>query len=299
MTAANRSANAISTALSFLCLWLSCSFSHAQPDSAAVDRKKLHTFIIASGVGYTAGLVALNHIWYKNTERQSFRFFNDNAQWKQMDKGGHFFSSFYLSDIPARFLKRYNVAEKKAHLIGALSGFLVMLPIEVFDGHSDGYGASLGDLVANAAGPAFFLGQQLAWKEIRIHPKFSFQRSGYAALRPDLLGENLLGEIVKDYNGQTYWLSFDVDKFMVFPRWLNIAAGYGAEEMVHGRDRENRDLGFRPYRQFYLAIDFDLSAIRTRSKLIKTMLYVVNMVRLPAPAFEISRRGSKFHPFFF
>jgi uncharacterized protein YfiM (DUF2279 family) len=273
--------------------------AQAQTDSLTVNRKKLSTFIIVSAAGYTAGIATLNHVWYKDTERQSFRFFNDNAEWKQLDKAGHFLASFYLSDIPARTLRRYGVSGKKADMIGALSGFLLTIPIEIMDGFSDGYGASWGDVAADAVGPAFYLGQKLMWKEIRIHPKFGFHRTGYAPMRPNLLGDNLLSEIVKDYNGQTYWLSVDVDKFVSFPRWLNIAVGYGAHDMVFARDYQNQAQGFNPYRQYYLAVDVDLSGIRSRSRVVQTLVYMVNMIRLPAPALEFSSMGSKFHPFYF
>ena len=286
-------------------LFVSFIFSHgvfqtrAQTDSTGVDRKKLNTYIIATGATYTAGLVTLNHVWYKDTERQSFRFFNDNAEWKQVDKAGHFFASFYLSDLPSRALSSCSVKPGKADLMGALTGFLLTLPIEIFDGFSDGYGASAGDLLADAAGPAFFLGQKLAWREIRIYPKFSFQRTGYAALRPELLGDNLLSEVVKDYNGQTHWLSFDMDKFTRFPKWLNLAVGYGAHDMVYARDGQNQLQGYAPYRQYYLSVDVDLTAIRSRSQWVKALLYLANTVKFPAPTLEFSRGRAKFHPFYF
>ena len=291
-----------SCALLYLLIPLySLTFLHAnaQKDSSSVDRKKLKTLIISSAVGYTAGLATLNHLWYKNTERQSFRFFNDNAEWKQVDKAGHFFNSFLLSDISSRALQSANVKSTKSDIVGALSGFLLTVPIEIFDGFSDGYGASVGDVVADAAGPVFFLGQKFAWGQVRIHPKLSFQRTGYPRLRPELLGDNLLSEIVKDYNGQTYWLSFDIDKFTPFPRWLNLAVGYGVHDMIYARDAQNHQHGFNPYRQYYVALDIDLTGIQTRSKWVKALLYMVNTVRLPAPAIELSRRQTKFHPFYF
>jgi uncharacterized protein YfiM (DUF2279 family) len=283
--------------LSFCMLF--CNSARAQPDSSMVNRKKLKTFIMATAAGYGAGIVTLNHIWYKNTERQSFRFFNDNAEWKQVDKVGHFYASFYLSNIAAKALAQCDVTNQKANMAGALTGFLLTVPIEIMDGFSDGYGASMGDVLADAAGPAFFLGQQLMWNEIRIFPKFSFHGTSYPPMRPELLGDNLLSEIVKDYNGQTYWLSFDVDKFTSFPMWLNLAFGYGAQHMLYARNSQNEAIGYYPLRQYYLAVDFDLSAIKTRSKILKTLIYVVNAIRLPAPALELSKKGSKFHPFYF
>ena len=281
-------------------LFFSLTFlSRAQGDSTRVDRRKLNTYIVATGAAYTAGLATLNHVWYKDTERQSFRFFNDNAEWKQVDKAGHFFASFYLSDLPSRALRSCNVGPWKADLIGALSGFLLTLPIEVFDGFSRGYGASAGDLLADAAGPAFFLGQKLAWREIRIHPKFSFQRTGYPPLRPELLGDNLLSEVVKDYNGQTHWLSIDMDKFTPFPKWLNVAVGYGAHDMIYARDEQNQWQGYEPYRQYYLSVDFDLTAISSRSPWVRALLYLANTVKLPAPALEFSQGKAIFRPFYF
>jgi uncharacterized protein YfiM (DUF2279 family) len=289
----------LSAPIFFFVLMLVPLLGLAQADSSSVNRKKLKTLVIATGSGYAAGMVVLNHVWYQDTQRQSFRFFNDNGEWKQMDKGGHFFASFHLSDIPSRALRSCNVPGRKADVIGALSGFLLTVPIEIFDGFSDDYGASAGDLLADAAGPALFLGQKMLWDEIRIHPKFSFHRTGYAPMRPELLGDNLLSEVVKDYNGQTQWLSADMDKFMPFPKWLNFAVGFGAQEMIYARDHENAAVGLDPYRQYYVGIDLDLSAIKTRSKWVKTLLYVANMVRLPAPAIEFSGKGSKFHAFYF
>ena len=94
--------------------------ARAQTDS--VDHKKIRRFAITSAAAYTAGILTLNHVWYKDTEKQSFRFFNDNAEWKQMDKAGHFFASFQLSRLPAQMLQKYGVPARKADLIGALSG---------------------------------------------------------------------------------------------------------------------------------------------------------------------------------
>lgn len=268
-------------------------------DSTEMNRKKLNRVIVVSGVGYTAGLLTLNHVWYKNSERQSFRFFNDNAEWKQVDKAGHFFAAYWLSSASSTLLNGTGIPSKKADVVGAAAGFLLTVPIEILDGYSQGYGASVGDIVADAAGPAFFLGQKFLWKEIRVTPKFSFHRTGYAPQRPELLGDDMLSQIVKDYNGQTYWLSVDMDKFIKFPRWLNLAVGYGAHDMVFGRDHENKAYGFDPHRQYYFAVDFDLTCIKTRSSFVKTLLFVLNSVRLPAPAVELSRRGSRFHPIYF
>ena len=119
-------------------------------------------------------------------------------------------------------------------------------------------------------------------------------------MRPNMLGDNLLSEVFKDYNGQTYWMSFDMDKFIKFPKWLNLAVGYGAEGMVYARDEQNTEAGIgAPYRQYYLSIDFDLRAIRTRSKFLKGVIEVVSLIKLPAPALQFSEKGVKGYAFYF
>lgn len=265
-----------------------------------VNKKRLNSLIIGSTVAYGVTLAGLNELWYEDSPRQSFHFFNDNAEWKQVDKIGHFYSAYYLSYGASRALQWCNVKPKKSDLIGSLVGFGVMLPIEIMDGFSESYGASPGDLIANAACSAFYLGQALLWKEQRIIPRFSFHRTEYASMRPSVLGDGMPGEMFKDYNGQTYWLSVDMDKFIRFPKWLNFAVGYGAEGMVYARDEQNVEAGYPPaYRQYYLSIDLDLRAIKSRSKAINTLIFFASMIKIPAPTIEFSSKGTKVYAFYF
>lgn len=275
-------------------------FGQSTDSSQTVNKKRLRTFVGISGAVYGVTLIGLNELWYSDSERQAFHFFNDNAEWKQVDKLGHFYSAFYLSYGTSSALSWCGLKQRKADLWGSLTGFLIMVPIEVFDGYSDAYGASSGDLLANAAGSGFFLGQKLLWKEIRIQPKFSYHKTDYPTFRPDdALGDTFASELLKDYNGQTYWLSFDMDKFLRFPKWLNLTIGYGADEMVYAREGSNAAAGYDAYRQYYIGLDFDLTGIKTRSKFLKTFFAVASMIKLPAPTVEFSSEGAKFHPFYF
>jgi uncharacterized protein YfiM (DUF2279 family) len=272
---------------------------HAQDSLGRANPKRLKAVIIGSGVAYTGSMIALSSVWYSQYDKQSFHFFNDAHEWKQMDKMGHLYSAFQLSSISSRTLQWTGVSKKKSDLAGTLTSFAIMSSIEVLDGFSSGYGASASDLAANAAGAGFYLGQQLIWNEIRIYPKFSFHRTSFAQQRPEALGSGLLEEIIKDYNGQTHWLSADMNKFLKFPKWLNLAVGYGAQNMLYANDASNINQNLMPYRQYFIGIDFDLTAIKSRSKLVNTLIYVANMVRLPAPALEISNGKVKGHLFYF
>ncbi|MEJ7646648.1 MAG: DUF2279 domain-containing protein [Chryseolinea sp.] len=275
--------------------------AHAQAiDSTKIYQRRLTAVSVGAAVAYGITLASLDHLWYDDKPKQSFRFFNDNSEWNQVDKLGHLYSAFYLSYTAASALRWCNLKPSKADLIGSLAGFVVMVPIELLDGFSMDYGASGGDLLANAAGSALYLGQKLWWNEVRIYPKFSFHQTHYAPKRPDILGESLPAEIFKDYNGQTYWACFDMDKFIRFPRWLNLAVGYGAEGMIYARDHQNADAGYpQSYRQYFLSIDFDLRAIKTRSKFVKGLIFVASMIKLPAPTVEFTKKGAKLHALYF
>jgi uncharacterized protein YfiM (DUF2279 family) len=207
----------------FMLLMLCGEIAFAQPDSLQhLYKKRQRTVIIGSSVAYSASMVVLTAAWYSQSDRQSFRFFNDAHEWKQMDKLGHTFSAFQVSAISSATWQWSGVSKQKSDRIGSLISFGIMSSIEVLDGFSAGYGASVSDVVANAAGTGLYWGQQALWNETRIYPKYSFHRTPYAPMRPALLGNGLAEELLKDYNGQTQWLSVDMDKFMSFPKWLNI-----------------------------------------------------------------------------
>jgi hypothetical protein len=69
--------------------------------------------------------------------------------------------------------------------------------------------------------------------------------------------------------------------------------------MVYADEGQNSAMGYAAYRQFYVAIDLDLTGIPTKSKFLRGVLRVASMIRLPAPALEFSQGKVGFHPFYF
>ena len=251
-------------------------------------------------------LVGLNQIWYADYPRSNFHFINDNSEWLQMDKVGHLFSSYHLGSYGANALKWAGSSRKSQLIYGAGLGLAFLTTVEVFDGYSENWGASLGDVVANVSGTALYVSQELLWNEQRIIPKFSFHTTQYADQRPEVLGSSFQEQILKDYNGQTYWLSVNIHSFAKttkIPKWLNVALGYGGEGMVTGNEiSESPFLGPEPerFRQFYLSLDVDLTKIETQSHFLKTILTIFNSIKIPAPTFEIKGSGgSKLHFIYF
>lgn len=267
-------------------------------DSLSNEQRNLRNIQLYGGIGYGVTLVALSQTWYADKGFESFKFFNDNAEWKQMDKVGHIYSTYHLSRIGNALLQKTDLTRSKALWWSSATATAILLPIEILDGFSPDFGFSYGDMIANAVGSGFFLGQELLWKEQRIKLKFSFHQTSLAPQRPGLLGENIFEQILKDYNGQTYWLSADLHAFLGkknFPKWLNLAIGYGAQDMIFARDNQNEAAGFSPFRQLYLGIDFDLSHIKTNKRWLKTLLFIADGIRIPAPTLSFGGGKTRGH----
>ena len=282
------------------------SFDNFLKPADSLNQKRQNSVFITEAVLASVALIGLNQLWYADYPKSEFHFINDNSEWKQMDKVGHFYSSYHIGRFGAEALN-WSGANKKNQLIyGAGLGFVFVTAVEVMDGFSKKWGASMGDVVANASGTALFVSQELLWKEQRIIPKFSFHRTEYANFRPDLLGSSLPEQILKDYNGQTYWLSanlYSFSKGSKIPKWLNLAFGYGADGMI-GEKTENSSLISTPkpenFRQFYLSLDVDLTKIDSKSHFLKTLFSVFNTIKIPAPTLQYSTNsGFKFYAFYF
>jgi hypothetical protein len=262
-----------------------------------LNQKRLVAYAVGTGVVYTGTMVYLGNQWYSEFEKQPFHFFDDSKEWKQVDKAGHMYGAYQLQNISYHALRHTGLNAEKSLLWSGVTSFLFISSIELFDGYSAEYGASVSDVVANASGIGLFTFQQLLWKENRIHLKFSFQQTDYPPLRPSLLGEGWHEEVVKDYNGQSYWLSFDIHSLTnkKFPKWLNVAVGYGAQDMIFANDEANREAGYSPYRQWYIGPDIDLTHFKSKSKAVNTILFALNMIRIPAPALEYNKHGWSWH----
>jgi hypothetical protein len=280
-------------------------FAFASDSLSVLKKRKLALGI--SSLALTSGsLVYLNQAWYQEYSTSNFHTFDDNEEWFQMDKYGHMFSTYQTGRLMMNAMQWAGYSKKNQLLIGGLSGFAYMTAIEVMDGYSDGWGFSWGDMGANALGSGLAIGQKLAWNEQRIQLKFSFYTSPYAKYRRDLLGKSLATEILKDYNGQIYWLSINPSTFMKkdtkFPKWLNMAFGYGANGMLGARynnvviqDESGNVTSFKRYQQAYFSLDVDLTRIKTRSKVLRSVFSCLNMIKIPFPNLELSDGKMKFN----
>ena len=267
-------------------------------------------------VGYGTSIVIFNNTWYKNYPKTSFHTFNDGKEWLQMDKIGHSWAAYNSGRASAAMWAWTGVGEKKATWIGGLSSTAYLTIIEILDAHSSKWGWSWADMGANVFGSGLFISQQLGWKEQRIQFKFSFHRKSYSdpilnERSDDLFGSNWTERMLKDYNGQTYWLSANMKSFFPgsnLPGWLNVAIGYGADGMFGGFENKWTDgdpgspidrTDIKRYRQWYLAPDISFRRIPTKNKGLRILFSALDAFKFPTPSLELSNNKIKLNAIHF
>ncbi|MBS1486836.1 MAG: hypothetical protein JST43_04545 [Bacteroidetes bacterium] len=258
---------------------------------------------------YVVSMIWLSTAWYGSFT--AFHFFDDLLEWQYLDKLGHFFASFHLG------LYFYQVLGNSHHLNPiqrkkwiSFSGFLLLLPIEILDGFSQNYGASPADLLANGLG-SLYCYSHISYRAVASTlPKFSFHTTAFHWLRPDLLGNTFAQQALKDYNGQTYWVSVSVNKIFsttFFPDWLALSIGYGAEGMLGGHDNVWQDVTGKTFdytsvartKRFILSADVVAAELMKKNKVFSYLFRPFVLLKFPAPAIEWNDRGFFFHPIYF
>lgn len=287
--------------------------------SDTFNQKRFNYALGISAATYTGFSVGLYHAWYKQYPQEGFHFFNDSGEWNNMDKIGHVYTAYFQGVLCYKGAKWTGLSENNSILVGAICGSLFQTTIEVMDGFSSEWGFSVYDMGANTAGIGLYILQQKYWKEQRISLKVSSLPSSYPDFKvvgsmgntvslqdraDDLFGSSFAEKFLKDYNAQAYWASVNIHSFLPegnkWPKWLNIALGYGADNMFGGYTNEWESEGekfilgesvFPRTHQFYLGFDLDLSKIKTKNNFFKGVLSMFNIFKMPSPALEINNRG--------
>ena len=278
-------------------------------DSVEINKGRVY---VAAGIhlsSYTATLLILSKTWYEDEERTGFHTFNDAKEWLQVDKVGHGWTAYNLAKYSSDVWRWTGIPAKKAVILGGISSIGYQTVLEFLDAYSAKWGWSWADMGANLFGAGLYTGQQLLWNDQRIDYKFSSHRNNYPDdLEPranELFGSTLPERLLKDYNYQTYWLSFNLKSLVKntnLPSWLSISVGYGAEGLYGGFDNiavnESGDIMFdrrdiKRKRQWYLSPDIDLTKLKTKNQVVKSLFSVFNMIKVPAPTLEFS--NGKFH----
>jgi uncharacterized protein YfiM (DUF2279 family) len=277
------------TLFSLLLIGLFYSAKAQVLDTNRINKKRLIPSSIAIGSVWASGIAGLSQVWYKDFKKTKLHSFDDGKDWLQMDKAGHIYTAFHLSEANYRLFKWTGLSETQSMWIGAGIGFGFQTSLEFLDGRNAGWGFSWYDMAANAIGTSWFLGQQSLWKVQRLLLKFSYHPTEFAQYRPAVLGSNFSERFFKDYNGQSYWLSFSPKQFnenWILPSWLCLSFGYSVEEKLVG-DQEiyvNNNLVFQSRRQYLFSLDLDVRELPVENKWLKAILRPLHYVKIPFPA---------------
>lgn len=274
----------------------------------SLNKKRLTGVSIGIGSLWIGSMTALYQVWYSKTERSPFHTFDDSRNWLQMDKIGHAYTAYKITEVTHDLYNWAGLSRDKGLIIASSTSWGYQATLEMFDAFSTDWGFSWSDMLANTAGTGLYLGQELLWKEQRILPKFSYSPTKYAQFRPEVLGSTHTERLLKDYNGQTYWLSFSPGRFLKnsnFPKWLCFSLGYSADERLVG-DQDHfvgsmngSDYYFDSKREFLFSMDLDLSQLNVKRPWLKATLKQLNHLKVPFPALRISEGALKGHFVYF
>jgi hypothetical protein len=279
-------------------------------DSIPANKGKVYLIAGIHAAGYVGTLAILGTAWYDGYAKTPFHLFNDSQEWLQIDKAGHAWTSYNIATYSALLWQWSGLEHRKAVLLGGVSALGYQTILEFLDAHSAEWGWSWADMGANAFGVALFTTQELAWKKQIVRLKFSsFPQRYDASLQPRvnaLFGNTFQERLLKDYNAQTYWASINLGSLFQnsIPRWLNLAVGYGGKGMYGGFTNvavdKNGNVVFdrsdiKRVRQWYLSPDIDWTKLKSNKKIIRTLFALMNMIKVPAPALELSGGKLKAH----
>ena len=271
---------------------------------ALSDDKTKGGLVAGANIGaYGGAMVGLYSLWYKKYPQSKFHFFNDNKEWLQVDKVSHAYGAYMEGRVSMGLWQWAKAPKNNAIWFGGLSGLAYEAIIEILDGYSAEWGFSTGDFLANMAGSALLVSQQLAWGEQRIQMRYSTHPVEYpndaAHVRVDeLFGKSKMEKLVKDYNPQTYWLTVNYAAFFKnknLPNWLPASFGYGGQNMFGAFVNTGAASGLQRYRQWYFAPDIDLTQIKTNSDMLHALFFVMTLFHFPSPSIEFSKKKFKIH----
>jgi hypothetical protein len=240
---------------------------------------------ILGGGLLTAGVIHqfyVQNAWWKGY-RGPFHFREDLHYARNVDKVGHFYAGMLTSYLGGKAMEWSGFREEKALWYGAGLGTLFELYVEIQDGFSTLWGFDRVDFAADVAGAMFPVAKYYVPFLQNVDMKFSYLPSNAEPPRSGPF-QNEKRLVVDDYEGQRFWLSFNVDNLLpsslgsAWPDFLRIALGLGVRNLQSG----NGEL------EWYLALDYDLTKLPGDSGFLKALKEGLNFVHLPSPAIRFS-----------
>ena len=211
-------------------------------------------------IGAFAGITALGFKSWKwgNTD---FHFHDEKWFGKDrssigMDKLGHAFTSYTMTNLFAEHLQRKGRSPAQSAISAALLTQALMLYVETFDGFSTDHGFAYEDVIMNLAGTSLAYARQ-RYPKVKdlIDYRMEYSPSGYSS--------GALGGFrpVSDYAGQKYHLVLKLGGFKALKdtpfKYVELNAGYYAR----GFTKQEEALNIPRTRTSFVGIGLNLSQL--------------------------------------
>jgi hypothetical protein len=275
-------------------------FVQAEDSAKVIDHKprifqegyNYNTIILGGLAVNLASITYLEYKWWWEGNYHPFIYENDgfyNNYSLGIDKIGHFYTSYMYFHVVDNLLSLGTFSDRTRLAISTSLPVIYALSIELGDGWST-YAFSGYDLGFNLAGigVGFLQTRYPALQAVKV--KWSF----YPSQNNFWTGHDHFSP-TNDYDGQIYWLSFNVNKLLprnakkYWPKYLNLATGYGVEGISNVTNTT-------AYRQYFFGIDYNLSAIPAKRKISRALINTLDLFKYPAPGFSNDKDGFRFRP---
>lgn len=275
------------------------SLQHSKQDSLflGVERKTLLNYSL---VAYSLSSFYVEYQWWWKGNYRKFQYGNDgfiNNYSLGVDKVGHFYTSYFYFNTLYEFMEWGGFNEQTKLLTSIAIPTFYAISIELNDGFTH-FSFSGYDLTANMMG----IGYGVLQRKYPVLNNFKFKWSYYPSGTIPLDDKFI---IANDYDGHIYWLSMDVNGVLpdemkgYWPKFLNIAIGYGAKNVSHrnawlGEINSNGPSA----RKFAVSLDYNLGSFSIEDDFIYTLRNIVDYFHFPAPGIrKIEHQNEEFRPF--
>ena len=163
------------------------------------------------------------------------KFFQETSRYGGVDKIGHFYSSYLISDLLSKKFVADGIEMERASLYGAGSSFALATLIEIGDATSKKYGFSYEDQVMNTLGA---LASYVLLNSPSLNKKIDFKIDYIPTSNP-------LG--MDDYEGMRFLASLKLSGFDFarnnFWRFIEIQTNYSAPGYADRKINKSREWG--------------------------------------------------------
>ena len=238
------------------------------------------------GTAFVGGNAYLYHYfkkaWWSGERAPHFFFHADwDQEFRDQDKFGHLLGGYHLARIGYAGMREACVGEKKAIFWSAAYAAAFQLQIEIFDGQFKKYGFSYADMIANTAGQAFAVMQELP-------PAAQGDQADVFISRDARAQEHRHGTVPElapplDYSGQTYWFSADVNELLpdaakpYWPSFIRFSAGHSVTDWINPETGAAQ----RAKRKIMLSLDFDPEKLPGNAPLWRTIKHTLSYYHFP------------------